>query len=1213
MISITRHADHSENHDPPIEQYLLRRAMRLLKLSFLFLLLTIVPRLLSQSPTGTIQGVVADASGSAIPSAAVTITDAATNEKHSVKTDSAGRYQVPFIPPGTYSVTVVAPGFRSATQTGLQVVVASSNTADFAMAVGQVTDQIQVSANAEELDTTTSNLSSTIPSRFILDLPDNGRNPFDFALLAPTVSNLGGASTPHIGGSRNGNNEQLIDGMTNILPENNVGNNLSAYSPIVDSVQEVNVQTSVLAAEYGRFSGGVISLVTKSGANAFHGSAFEFLETTALNANAFGSAPGAAKTDTHRYQTGGTLSGPIRRDKTFFFVDFEDSRQSAGTSITSTIPQNLASYITGDFSGLGAPIYDPLTVHQGTYVDPSSGQTMTGYIRDQFPGNMIPAERLSPIAQKILSYYPSPQTSNQSNNYTNSGANTNNYYHFDTRVDQQWNSKFHSFIRFSHSAGNNNYLQDYAGTSAIASPGGYSGPTSGNAYSLSFDNTVTFSPTLVGEFRYGFSKSVSNRTAYSAGFDPATLGFSSAFNADAVEGLQFPHFSFNGFSDLGGQGYVPLIEDPLAHDVNGSLVKILGGHSIKVGGEFRYLYLDFSQFAYPAGTFYADNTWTRFSPDSSTGAAARGSSAGGATLASFLLGLPQSGTFYNEPHLHQHSDYLALYVQDDWNISRKLTLNYGVRWDLEIPRAEQNNDLSYWDPNAPSALGAVAVPAGVNCPACASLKGQMHLVNTPGSAHGRYQVPTNYKDFGPRLGFSYNPFTKFVVRGGFGVVFQPSAFQAAGTSGAPGIEGFTSQTQFSPSFDGQHSAPVASLANVFPGGVQTPAALNSTCRANAACIQNIDVGNGISESYFDATRNPYTMQWNLAVQIQLPSRIKTEVAYLGNRGLFLIDGDPGRPHDQLPLSDASLGSQLKASVANPFFGIITTPGSPLSQANVQQNQLLRNYPQYTGVNSFRKPEADSIYHAFTVTVDREFSSGITFTTAFTGSKSIDNSASSVGYLGPAGSTFANQYNPRGERSVSPFDISRIFVASTVYELPYGHGKMFGSNIPKLADLVLGGWQVNGIFSYSGGTPFLTPQYNNGSTESGLLTYHQRPNLSGNPVNPGKKLNAAAFVAPAPYTIGNAPRTIPGVRNPSSKNLDFSAVKNTRWGNSNRYNAQFRLELFNAFNHENIGAISTSQNYYNSTTMLTEIVHVNDNNGNYTNSARVIQLGFKFYF
>ncbi|HEY0786686.1 MAG TPA: carboxypeptidase-like regulatory domain-containing protein, partial [Acidobacteriaceae bacterium] len=453
--------------------------MRFLPRLFLLLPLLAMP-LLAQTPTGTVEGVVTDAGGAAIVGASVTIVETSTNETRTLTTDSAGRYEMPFVQPGTYSVKVVAPGFRAASQIGLHVEVATGSTADFKLVVGQASDQVQVTANVETLDTETSNLSDTIPTRLILDLPDNGRNPFDFALLAPTVSNLGNASTPHIGGSRNGNNEQLIDGMTNILPENNVGNNVSAYNPIVDSVQEVNVQTSVLAAEYGRFSGGIVSLVTKGGANAFHGSGFEFLEATGLNANAFGAAPGSAKTNSHRYQTGGTFSGPIHRDKTFFFVDFEDSRQSAGTSITSTVPQNLAAYLTGDFSKLGAPIYDPLTVHLGTYYDTSSKTTVTGYVRDQFQGNMIPPGRLSPIAQKILGYFPAPQTTAASNNYVNSGANTNNYYHFDTRLDQQWDTKWHSFLRFSHSAGNNAYLQDYAGSSTIASPGGYNGPTSGN-------------------------------------------------------------------------------------------------------------------------------------------------------------------------------------------------------------------------------------------------------------------------------------------------------------------------------------------------------------------------------------------------------------------------------------------------------------------------------------------------------------------------------------------------------------------------------------------------------------------------------------------------------------------------------------------------------------------------------------------------------------
>lgn len=821
----------------------------------------------AQSPTGAISGVVTDASGAAIPNATVTITENSTNATHVLKTDEQGRYTAPLILPGTYKVQVNVPGFQPTVQTGLHVQVAENSTADFKLQVGEATQAVEVTADTQTLDTETSNLADTIPQRFVLDLPDNGRNPFDFAALAPTVSTVGGASTPHIGGSRNGNNEQLIDGMTNILPENNVGNNSSAYTPIIDSVQEVNVQTSVLEAQYGRFSGGIISLVTKAGGNQFHGTGFEFLTNEGLDARAFGSSAGSAKVPNHRYQTGGTFSGPLRRNKTFFFVDFEDSRQAAATSITSSIPQNLSAFLKGDFSSLlpKVQIYDPNTVHYDA--------NAKAYIRNPFPGNIVPASRLNPIAQKVLSYYPTPQTSGTLFNYVQTGSNTNNFYHYDTRVDQQWTKKWHSFVRFSHFAGTNTYLQDY-GNDSPASPGGYNGPTTSTAYSLSFDNTVTFSPSLIGEFRYGFSKSTAVRNAYSQGFDASTLGFPADVNTQATQNAQiFPHFSFSdGYSDIGTLGYVPLQENPLAHDVNGSLIKIIGGHSIQFGGEFRYLNLDFYQYTYPGGTYSSDRSWTQNSPQNNDGS--------GNAFASFLLGLPSSGDITFDPHTVQTSQYVAAYVQDNWKVTRALTLNYGLRWDFELPRTEKNNQLSYWDPTAASPLGSVTAAAGVNCVACSSLHGAMRVVDTSVAQYGRRQGPTQWKDFGPRFGFAYSPNPKIVVRGGFGLVFQPSALQAAGTSGAAGIEGFNAQTNFNPTFNNQDSAPVATLSNPYPSGYQVPPALQSSCRASVACLASIDIGNGISQSFFSSYRTPYTEQYNIAVQYQLPFKLKSEIAYL---------------------------------------------------------------------------------------------------------------------------------------------------------------------------------------------------------------------------------------------------------------------------------------------------------------------------------------------
>ncbi len=1166
--------------------------------------LTLVPVLAvsavmyAQTPTGTIQGVVTDANGASLPSANVTIRETQTNLARSVKTDGSGRYTFTFVLPGAYTVSVEAAGFRPSQQTGIRVNVSETDTADFQLQVGLITDTVQVSANDQHLDTETSNLSTTVETRQIMDLPDNGRNPFDFASLAPTVSNVGGASTPHIGGSRNGNNEQLIDGMTNILPENNVGNNLSAYTPIIDSVQEVNVQSSVLEAEYGRFSGGIISLVTKGGTNEFHGSAFEFAEPSALGAQAFGTR-GSTKPDGHRYQTGGTLGGPIRKDKTFFFGDYEDSRQAISGSSALFVPN--AAYLTGDFTAYNQPIYNPYTVQRD-----ASGN----YIRSAFAGNKIPAQYLntaaSKIAQKVLSYY--PVTAGQGDHTVNiAGSSTNNYYHFDTRVDEQFNTNWHSFIRFSHYGGNSIPLSDFGN---VAATGGYNGPTNSTAYSLSFNNVITFSPTLVGEFRYGFSKSTSVRTAFGQGYDATALGFPGSINTQADQNVRlFPHFSFSqGYSDIGAQGYIPLQENPLAQDVNASLNKIVGAHSIKVGGEWRLLNLDFYQYTYPSGTYSSDQTWTRQNPAVDDGS--------GNAIASFLLGLPSGGDITFDPHTNQTSYYLAGYAQDDWKVTKNLTVNYGLRWDVELPRTESKNQLSYWDPTLTSALGSVTAATGVSCPNCSNLHGQMVLVGSSASKFGRQQTSTQWKDFAPRFGFAYSPLSKVAVRGGYGLVFQPSALQAAGTSGAAGTEGFSAQTNFNPSFNNQQSAPVADLSNPFPSGYQTAPALNPACVASTTCVANIDVGNGISQSFFSSSRTPYTQQWNLSVQYQLPSNFVVEAAYLGNKGTFLINGDPGQPFDQLPTSYLSMGSALLDQVPNPFYGKITTIGASLSQPTIQRSQLLRMYPQYGGVSSFRKPGSSSIYHAFTLRVQRQFTHGFSYTFAFTGSKAEDNSASSVNYLGPASQTYADQYHPEREFGLSAYDVSRILTSSAIYELPFGHGKRFGAGLPKAVDLLVGGWQLNGIVSYSNGTPLVIGGYDNGTTAAALFTFAQRPNVTGQNFKATHSTNAqffntASLAKTLPYTIGNAPRVMSNVRNPSYNNLDSSLVKNTRFGPGERFGFQFRFEMFNTLNHQIFSGPGTSIN----TPSTFGIIQTNSAGqvSSYQNSARQVQVAGKFTF
>jgi hypothetical protein len=1066
-----------------------------------------------------------------------------------------------------------------------------------------MTSQVQVTATTPPLETSSSNVDTVIAGVEIADLPLNGRNPLALVELVPGVSNIGNASTPHIAGSRNANNEESLDGMTNILPENNVGNNLTAYTPIVDSVAEVNVLTSVLPAEYGRFSGGVITVTTKSGTNQVHGGAYAFAQNSAFEAkNYFSQGPVPAF---YQYQSGGMLGGPIviphlynGKNRSFFFIGFQDQIQSSDSTVIASVP--LAAWRTGNFSQLpplsnGNPgvIYDPYTAQLG-----SDGF----YHRTPYPGDIIPTAELSKVALAAIQYYPLPNTGGPNaffNNYQATGTQLNPSHQFDIRLDHSFTPNWHTFVKFSHSAGTHTPFLNYGNA---ASNNDY--PGASTAYSFSYDNAITLSPTLVMDLRAGFARSTGGTHPNGGVFNLASLGFPSSFvEAAAKGGLPvFPSLDMNdGYSSIGTGCCLGTHENPSAFDVNPSVVKTIHGHTLTMGGEFRKMFINFQQFVYPSGNFPFTQDWTQAIANDYSGSGGTGNA-----FASLMLGLADnsgegsggSGAENDQMTINESiataSSYFALFIQDDYQMSKNLTVNAGLRWDVDIPRTERHNGLDYWDPNLASPIAGME--SGSACLYCGKLTGQMIFAGTSQDSYGRHQGPTQWKDFGPRLGFAWNAVNKTVVRGGFGIVFQPSEMQAAGTTGGAGTDGFSSSTNFNFTFNNQQTI-ATTLDNPSPSGYNFP--------EGAAGGPSTFIGQEIQDTYFPSYRNPYSEEGNLTIQRALPGQAVIEAGYIYNHGLFLTSGlNPGIPLSQVNPSYLSLGTQLTSSVPNPFYGIITAPGSPLAQPTVPYDYLLAPYPQYDGVFSYHKADTGSHYNAFTLKFDKRFSNGFSTLVSFTTGKLMDNAAGAVTYLGAVSTTYNNQYNPKAEFGLSAQDVSRTLVVAGVYDLPFGRGRRFLNSENAFTNKLISGWQGNTIVQWDTGTPIVLGAAND---ESGLLGAPKRPNEApgnaklGHPTR-AKWFNTSLFSQPAPFTLGNAPITLANVRNPGVVNADISAFKNNYIGPAERYNIQFRVESFNALNHPQFNGPDTG---------------VNDGTfGEITsqaNSPRTVQLALKLLF
>jgi hypothetical protein len=1113
--------------------------------------------LTGQSNPAEITGTVLDDSGAAIPSATILVTNAETSLERRFETDASGNFTVTPLLPGTYSLRVEKGGFQRFVRQGLILQVGQRARVDVTLKVGSVTESVAVSGRVELLEVEDASLGQVIENRKILELPMNGRNVVGLAALTtgviPGVTFGQGipdgraaliqaaAANMLVNGGLGAHNDVVMDG----VPLGLCCQNQVALIPTIDITREFRVQTSVYDAQLGRTSGGLVTFASKGGTNEFHGSAYEFLRNRVLDANNFfNNRAGVDKAHFVYNQFGASLGGPALRDRLFFFFNYEGIRNRRGSFMSGTVP--TVSERTGIFS---APVYDPLS---------ATGGSLT---RSPFPANQIPANRFDPVAVNLMKFWPVPNQPGPVNFLSNAVAgDTQNQYH--TRVDYHFGPRHQFFGRFSMS---NTYgtMPNYFNN--IASPSSWQQFTNNRNGVL--DDTLTLNPTTVLNLRYGYTRQTDRRVLYSAGVDLTTYGWPASYsNARPVPVL--PKVALSGLISLSGTA--AFANAPDVHAIAANLSKSWGKHFMKFGFDGRDYRANSLNNSDGAGSFSFNTAFTR-GPDAQRGA-------NGSAVASMLLGYPASGDITDVQPYSTTELYAALYFQDDIHVSRRLTMNLGLRWEVEVPRHERYNRLSFFDP---SVVSPVAAATGIP-----GLKGGLQFPGVNGNP--RAQQNTDWNNLGPRFGFAWNAKTRLVLRGGYGITYIPIFTRYYPAS----QQGFSATTSFFSSVDG--ITPVGVLRNPFPSGV-TPALgsggglLTSYGQSFTTVLRNAPVG--------------YNQEFSFNAQYEVAKDLLIDAAYVGNRGVklpisFNIDA----------LNDAYLsqGSALLATVNNPFQPYVAA--GALSAATTTQRQLLLPFPQFLGVTANAESVGRSMYHAFQLKVNKRFGNGFSLLAAYTNSKLLTDTGGLVTSFLEVNSPIQNPNNLRLERSVAPQDISQRLVISYVWELPFGRGKKYWSTAPKALDLAVGGWQVNGITTFQRGQPITVG--NAIATTSGAT----RPNNIGRSARKSGSIedrlnqyfDTSVFTAPGPFAYGTTSRTLPDVRGDGNRNFDLSIFKNFVLKESRQL--QFRAEFFNIFNTVQFappGSSGTGSSSFGNADFGVVSVQRND--------PRNVQLALKFLF
>ncbi|MEK7407589.1 MAG: TonB-dependent receptor [Acidobacteriota bacterium] len=1076
----------------------------------------------AQSSTGTISGTVKDPTGAVIPNATITIVHLQTNRQVTATTTDRGQYVSLPLSVGSYRVEAALAGFKRAVRSGVTLEVQQNAQVDLTLEVGELAERVEVTANAPLLEATTATLGKVVDNRRILELPLNTRNVYDLVRLTPGIA--GSISARFDGmnwsayGTRRRSMDIVIDGATATHPTV-TGYSAITVFPSVDAIQEFKVIGAGVPAEFGRSLGTVLNVVYKSGSNDVHGSAYDFLRNSVFDANDFfANRRGEKLTSFKRNQFGGVASGPIRKNKTFFMASYEGLRERRLTSRISSVPTLRER--RGDFSetlartGQQVRIFDPFS----TRANPAGG-----FLRDAFAGNLIPQARINPVGANVIGYFPLPNQPGDPftgrNNYARSGSNAFNTDNYDFRVDHQISAAQKFFARYSQRQLRDDPAVLFPEELTIAEGRVVNEDRAKNVVA---EHSHALSGTTVLTTRLSYSRTFFPYLNEGIGFAPSKLGFPQAIDTFGDQ-VMFPTFGASGYVSLGHRDH--RLNAGNTYTAASSLAQIRGSHTLKFGFEGRLFRSNTTELRAPSGEFQFTEAFTQ-GPDP-----LRASSTAGNSIASLLLGAGRSGDrlFTKYKDVAAQSYYLAGYAQDDWRITPKLTLNLGLRYDLDTPRTERFNRLNYFDP-------AVRSPLAGKVPGFPDLRGGLVYVGV--GDQGRHQYHWDARNVSPRLGAAYRLTARSVIRAGYTHIYAAS-FKAASGTDTP--YGFRGETPWISTLDG--ITPLNLLTNPYPNGLTAP-------RGSVDGLLSA-VGEGFRPKFQD-DKVPWSQQWNVTIQQELPAQVLVEIGWVGTRGRELA---LERYANQLDPKHMALGSRLNQLVDNPFYAVL--PRGILAGARVRQAQLLRPFPQFDELLGARDTGGSSWYNGLLASARKRMAHGLEIEASYTFSKTLD-----VGE-----DTTQNEYDRMASRAVAAIDITHRFVMSWVYELPFGPGRPWGGDAPRALQWLAGGWQFNGIATLQSGAPVAitasntagifnprTSANNNGS--SGRLPGPAQPRLQ-------RWLDTSVFSQPEPFRFGTAGTRIADIRAHGVSNFDLSLFKEFR--PLEKLRTQFRLEALNAFN------------------------------------------------